>query len=200
MRLALRRRRWIVRLVIKPRVSLGEPLNECACHVDPPRTSSFNTLSRSSLTSLSPCRTCSFVWSRSLRAVATIGTLVVCSRRRASSSPMPRLAGVTSTHGCIVVVIQVVHIALRSRWEEVGHLDYGIVHDARERLVPSIGSEIEFGDRCCVFRADNFRLAEFHVDHAALRTTLSQDIMQLGRWHHVWLVITTATQEEIGNA
>ena len=72
------------------------------CDHSLPRTSSFSTCKRFSLTSRNPLRRVSFVWSRSPRAVATTGTLDVRSSRRASSIPIPREAGVTSAHGCIV--------------------------------------------------------------------------------------------------
>jgi len=66
-----------------------------------PITSTLTTFNLSSDTSLSPFSTFSRVWSRSFLAVATTGTLVVCSRRRANSIPMPRDAGATSAHGCM---------------------------------------------------------------------------------------------------
>ena len=70
-----------------------------------PRTSTCRTCNRPSLTSFRPFKMFSLVWSRSFRAVATTGTLVVWRSRRASSRPMPREAGVTRAHGCIAHVI-----------------------------------------------------------------------------------------------
>lgn len=67
-----------------------------------PRTSSLTTVRRSSLTSFKPVKTFSRAWSSSFLAVATTGTLVVVSSRRANSRPMPREAGVTNAHGCIL--------------------------------------------------------------------------------------------------
>jgi len=66
-----------------------------------PVTSSFNTFSRDSSIS-SPSSNSSFVLSRSMRAVATTGALVVCSTLLASAKPMPREAGEIMDHGGIV--------------------------------------------------------------------------------------------------
>ena len=61
-------------------------------------TSSSNTWSLDSSTS-SPVRRRSLVPTRSVRAVATTGRLVVFRRRRVSSKPMPREAGVVRIQG-----------------------------------------------------------------------------------------------------
>lgn len=68
------------------------------CSVYIPRTSSFSTFNLLSSTSR-PSRSSSLVLSRSLRAVATTGALVVCRACLASAKPMPREAGDTSDHG-----------------------------------------------------------------------------------------------------
>jgi hypothetical protein len=68
-----------------------------------PVTSSFSTLNRASSTS-NPCRSSSFVLSRSLRAVATTGALVVCSTLLVSAKPMPREAGDIMDHGGILTI------------------------------------------------------------------------------------------------
>ena len=61
-------------------------------------TSSSNTSSLSSFTS-NPSKMRPFVPCISVRAVATTGRFVVLRRRRVSSNPMPREAGVVRIHG-----------------------------------------------------------------------------------------------------
>lgn len=63
-----------------------------------PVTSSSRTSSLSLSTSR-PFSRRSLVPARSLRAVAMMGRVVVLSRRRVSSKPMPRDAGVVKIHG-----------------------------------------------------------------------------------------------------
>jgi len=64
------------------------------------------------------------VWSKSFLAVATIGTFVVCKSRRASSRPMPRDAGLTSAHGCMVTVSDLfvcrTHYGIKGRSKSMG--------------------------------------------------------------------------------
>lgn len=100
-RLLRQRRRWT------PRLALCEPVGTAMEMISGlPRTSTCRTCNRPSLTSCNPLSTFSFVWSKSVRAVATMGMLVVCSSRLASSRPMPRDAGVTSAHGCIATALE----------------------------------------------------------------------------------------------
>lgn len=66
-------------------------------------TSSSNTSSLSSFTS-KPSKMRPFVPLRSVRAVATTGRFVVLRRRRVSSNPMPREAGVVRIHGRDITV------------------------------------------------------------------------------------------------
>ena len=63
------------------------------------RTSTLRTERRFESMSSRPCRQSSRVLSRSLRAVATMGRVVVWRRWRVSARPMPREEGVVRSQG-----------------------------------------------------------------------------------------------------
>ena len=96
--LALQHLKWFVRL------QQGQAWKVVSFDKVVPKTSTFKTSSLFSFTSFKPLSTFSFVWSRSLRAVAITGILVVWSICLASSRLIPRDAGVTNAHACISVL------------------------------------------------------------------------------------------------
>jgi len=105
----MRRMRWSARLRDRECVMVKGMQMICL-----PSTSTFKTCKRSSSIPLRPRNMPSLVRAGSLRAVARTGTLVVCSRRRANSRPMPRDEGVTSAQGCIAIARVDPHVTVRN--------------------------------------------------------------------------------------